>query len=237
MLLNHAFFYYLAWEMLKNAVSSPTEVNPSEDAPLKPFSKVKIVHRGLFHQAEIKDISPESLQECFDLSELPRYLLDAQTNEIIHSKNWNSKLKASHMYRIKEDGYITGAFKKINQQQVRKNITVEDLHSIVLQSLIASTAVYKLEHKEKDNKLLRTYLYEQFENHHFEYIIPSKHGEDFYLIAKEKGQSRLYVAFRGTKNLLELKYNFQVRFLFFISIYSLDFFIFFFKTKFLVTVT
>ena len=132
MLLNHAFFYYLAWEMLKNAVSSPTEVNPSEDAPLKPFSKVKIVHRGLFYQAEIKDISPESLQECFDLSELPRYLLDAQTNEIIHSKYWNSKLKASHMYHIKDDGYITGAFKKINQQQVRKNITVEDLHSIVL---------------------------------------------------------------------------------------------------------
>ena len=228
--------FFLAWELLKNVVKSPEEVNPSEDAQFKPFTKVKIVHRGLFYQVEVKDISPEILQECFDLSELPRYLLDGQTNEIIHSKNWNSKLRANHVYHIKEDSYNHGAFKKINQQHARKKIYFEDIHSIVLHSLIASTAVYKLEHKENDKKLVRTYLYQQFENHDFEYIIPSKHGENFFLIAKEKEQSRLYVAFRGTKDLLHLNYNLQVRFFLFIFFYLLDFYMFFFKTKFLIPV-
>ena len=184
------------------------------------MSEVKIVYKGESYEVDIEDISPEDLQECFDLPKPPKFLLDENANKMINYKHWRSKLKVGCRYRIKEKGIISGTSgnDKVDGEEVAKKTTgIDDsFWGIVLHSLIASTAVYKMEHKEDDEKFLKHYLYDQMENHYFEYIIPSKHGENFYLIAKEIDANRIYVAFRGSKDLLDWKYNLQVtiRFLF-----------------------
>lgn len=168
------------------------------------MSEVKIVYKGESYEADIEDISPEDLQECFDLPKPPKFLLDETANKMISYRHWISKLKVGRIYRIKEQGN--------NEEEVAKKATgIDDsFRDIVLHSLIASTAVYKMEHKDGDEKLLKHYMYEQMNNHFFDYIIPSKHGENFYLIAKETNVKRIYVAFRGSKDLLDWKYNLQV---------------------------
>lgn len=54
----------------------------------------------------IGDISPERLQECFELSKPPEFLLDKEANEIIDSKYWKELLKAGHTYHSKHQGNI-----------------------------------------------------------------------------------------------------------------------------------
>ena len=178
------------------------------------MSEVKIVYKGESYEVDIEDISPEDLQECFGLPKVPKFLLDENANKMINCKYWRSKLKVGCIYRIKEQGINsdTSGKNEVDEEEVAKTTTgIDDsFRDIVLHSLIASTAVYKMEHKEDDEKFLKQYMYDQMENHYFEYIIPSKHGENFYLIAKEVDANRIYVAFRGSKDLLDWKYNLQV---------------------------
>ena len=158
----------------------------------------------------IGDISPERLQECFELSKPPEFLLDKEANEIIDSKYWKELLKAGHTYHIKHQGNI---LHKLNtdEEDAAKTIGIDDsFGGIVLRSLIASIAVYKMEHIESDKESIEDYLTTQTRNHSFDYITPSKHGKNFYLIAKEKGFNRIYVAFRGAADLLDWKSNLQV---------------------------
>ena len=178
------------------------------------MSEVKIVYKGESYEVDSEDISPEHLQECFELSKASKFLLDKNANKMINGKYWRSKLKVGCIYRIKEQGInsdISGK-NEVDEEEVAKTTTrIDDsFRDIVLHSLIASTAVYKMEHKEDDEKFLKQYLYDQMENHYFEYIIPSKHGENFYLIAKEIDANRIYVAFRESKDLLDWKFNLQM---------------------------
>ena len=178
------------------------------------MGEVKIVYKEESCTVDIEDISQEGLQECFSLPKPPTILVDEMANQIFDYKYWRSKLQVGSSYRIKEQGKIDKV------EVVKKNTGMDDtLRSIVLNSLIASTAVYKMEHEEEDEKLLKDYLYDQKRNHYFDYIISSKHGENFYLIAKEIDANRIYVAFRGTKDLLDWKYNLQVTLLYFLILF------------------
>lgn len=178
------------------------------------MSEIKIVYKGESYEVDIEDISPEDLQECFTLPKPPKFLLDEDASKMISHKHWRSKLKVGSIYRIKEQGVTTVTSDKdsVDEEEMAKKATGmdESFRDIVLHSLIASTAVYKMEHKDSDEKALKHYMYEQMNNHFFDYIIPSKHGENFYLIAKETNVNRIYVAFRGSKDLLDWKYNLQV---------------------------
>ena len=192
------------------------------------MSEIKIVYKGESYEVDIEDISPEDLQECFDLPKPPKFLLDENANTMISYKHWRSKLKVGSIYRIKEPGNnaVTSVKDGVDEEEEAKNATGmdESFRDIVLHSLIASTAVYKMEHKDSDEKFLKHYMYEQMNNHFFDYIIPSKHGENFYLIAKETKVNRIYVAFRGSKDLLDWKYNLQVMFRCFIIIFCFIYF-------------
>ena len=64
-----------------------------------------------------------------------------------------------------------------NEQVAAIEFGIDDsFKGIVSHSLIVSTALYKMEHKDRDEELISQYLYKQIENYFFEYIIPSKHG-------------------------------------------------------------
>lgn len=162
-------------------------------------NRVKIVYSGETYPVKINNISSEDLQECFDLPKPPKFLLNEETNEIIHSRDWEDMLKEGHTYHIKERGTNFGIDNVDEKKSVPKNGISNNFRVIVLHSLIASTAVYKIEHEEHDENSVKQYLYEQTENHFFEYIITSKHGENFYLIAKEKEANRIYIAFEEPK--------------------------------------
>ena len=188
------------------------------------MSKVKIAYNRQFYSAEIEHIYPEVLQECFSLQMKPKFLFDEKAHEIIDSKYWKDELKPGYKYHIKEQGNNFGRLNTNEEEAAKKNESVEDFRKIVLHSLIASSAVYKMEHKKDDEKLVKEYLYEQIENHFFEYIIPSKHGENFYMIAKENEKNRIYIAFRGSKDLIDWKHNLKVTLrYFFILIYVFSF--------------
>ena len=187
LILNHTTFFNLVWKSFKNwKFNEGTTTN------------VKILYKTQFYLVEIDNISPEDLREYFNLSKLPKFLLDEETNKIIDSRYWKEELEAGSEYRIREQ-FLDDSYR-----------------GIVINSLIASAAVYKMEHTVLDEELVKQYLYAQIENHFFEYIIPSKHGENIYLIAKEKEANRIYVAFQGSKDLLEWKYKLQVRFAFYL---------------------
>ena len=188
------------------------------------MSKVTIVYKKQCDSVEIDDISPEDLQECFNLSKPPKFLLDEKGQEFIHSKYWKEELKAGCTYRVKEDGNPLGKRNINEEESAKKNEINGSVRDVLSHSLIASRAVYNMEHDEDDEKSIRKYLYEEYENHSFEYIIPSKHGKNFYLIAKEKKINRIYIAFRGNKDLLDCKYNLQVTLCYlFTFIYFLNF--------------
>lgn len=169
------------------------------------MSKIKIVYKQVTYPVKIDDVSPTDLQECFSLKIAPKFLYDEKADENIYFKYWKEELKTGSRYHLKGRG--------IDEEESQK-VSIND--SFVLHSLIASSAVYMMEHKDVDEMLVRQYLYDQIENHCFEYIIQSKNGENVYLIAKEKEANRIYVAFRGTKDLLDWKYNLQVHFVLFI---------------------
>ena len=176
------------------------------------MSEVTIVYEGDSYEVNIEDISPEDLQDCFDLPSPPRYLIDDIAKKRISSKNWKSKLKVGSIYRIKGNTSVTSGNGNVEKEDRKKNTTgIDDrFRGIVLHALIASTAVYKMEHKEDDKILIEQYLNEQMDNHFFDYVIPSKNGDNFCLIAKETAVNRIYVAFRGSKDLMDWKYNLQV---------------------------
>ena len=174
------------------------------------MGKVKIAYKKQIYRVEIDDLSPEDLEECFDLSNPPTFLLDDKANEIIHAKYWRKELKAGRLYRIEEQCNTFGK-RNINEEEAFKKYGIDaSFRNVVEHSLIAITAGYNMEHNKGDEKSIKKYLYEENENHPFEYIIPSKHGENFYLIAKENKVNRIYIAFRGDKDLLDLKHNLQV---------------------------
>ena len=191
------------------------------------MNKVKIVYKGLTYPVEIEDISARRMQERFNLSNPPEYLTEERAGVIIDSKYWKSELKAGSTYLIREQCDTLGN-RNSDHEEIARRIGVNDsFRGIVLHSLIASTAVYHMKYNESDNTLVKKYLDEQIENHFFEYIIPSKYGENFYFIAKEKEANRIYIAFRGTKDLLDWNYNLQViyrcyAYFFFLQISSKD---------------
>ena len=184
------------------------------------MNKVNIVYKGLTYPVEIEDISATEMQERFNLPNPPAYLLDETASVIIDCKYWKSELTAGSTYLINEQcGTLVNG--NIDQEEVARRIGMNDsFRNIVLHSSIASTAVYKMEHNESGNIVLKEYLDKRIENHFFEYIIPSKHGENFYFISKEKEANRIYTAFQGTKDLLDCNYNLKV-------IYRCYFFFFF----------
>ena len=114
------------------------------------MSEIKIVYKGESYEVHIKDILPEDLQECFDLPKPPKFLLDENANKMISYKHWRSKLKVGSIYRIKEPGNnaVTSVKDGVDEEEEAKNATGmdESFRDIVLHSLIASTAVYKMEH-------------------------------------------------------------------------------------------
>ena len=156
-------------------------------------------------------------------------MLDENANKMISYKHWRSTLKVGPIYRINEQSNtaVTSVKDDVDEKEVAENATKMDksLRDIVLHSLIASTAVYKMEHKDSDEKSLKHYMVEQMNNHFFDYIIPSKHGKNFYLIAKGTNVDRIYVAFRGSKDLLDWKYNLQVMLRSFIIIFFFHLFL------------
>ena len=180
------------------------------------MSEIKIVYKGESYETEIEDISPEDLQECFDLPKPPKFLLVENENKVVSSKHWKTKLRKGSICRIKEDTntLYTSAQCNMDIKETATKFTEYDnsFRKVVLHSLIASNALIKLKHDENDEKSLKQYLHKQIENHNFEYIIRSKHGETFYLIAKELNVNRIYVAFRGREDLLDWKNSLQVRF-------------------------
>lgn len=87
------------------------------------------------------------MREYFNLSKLPKFLLDEETNKIIDSRYWKEELEAGSEYRIREQ-FLDDSYR-----------------GIVINSLIASAAVYKMEHTVLDEELVKQYLYAQIENH------------------------------------------------------------------------
>ena len=174
------------------------------------MSKVKIFYEKQEYAAELDEISPELLQEHFDLAGPPKYLLDEKKNEIINSKYWEDELKSGSIYRILKRGINLRGRDIDEKKAANKSGINETFRGAVLHSLIASTAVYKMNHEESDEALVKEYLFEQIGDHLFKDIILSKHGENFYLLAREEEANRIYIAFRGRKGLLDRKFNLQV---------------------------
>ena len=178
------------------------------------MGEVKIAYDGYSYEVNIEDISPENLQESFNLASQPEYLIDNVAKKIISSKNWKSKLNVGSTYHIKGDTSVTSGNGNVDEEDRKKSTSGidDEFRGIVLHSLIASTAVYNIHHNDDDKKLIEQYLNEQMNNHFFDYVIPSKNGDNFFLIAKETNVNRIYVAFRGNKDLMDWKYNLQVTF-------------------------
>ena len=168
---------------------------------------VTIIYKEEILNLEIEDVTPENLQEFFALPILPEILFDKDSGKKIESMQWQSHLERDGLYYI----YERNNFEE--EDSVRKSYpeTDEQFNEIVLNSLIASMAVYKVSHENDSEEVLMGYLYEQMTNHYFEYVIPTRHGNNFYLIAKERIVNRFYVAFRGGKDLLNYQYNLKVR--------------------------
>ena len=168
---------------------------------------VTIICKEEILNLEIEDVTPENLQEFFALPILPQILFDEDSGEKIESMQWQSHLERDGLYYIYEKKNFE------ERDAVRKSYpeTDERFNEIVLNSLIASMAVYKVSHENGSNEDLMGYLCEQMTNHYFEYVIPTRHGDNFCLIAKEHRINRIYLAFRGGKDLLSYQYNLKVK--------------------------
>ena len=157
------------------------------------MDKVTILYNDFSYSVKICDISPKRFQESFELQKPPEFLLDKEINGIIDCIYWEQSLIGGYTYHIMHN---TLCKRNADEEEPDKTIGIDDsFMNIVLHSLIASTAVYKMEHLEGDKESIAYYFRTQIRSHSFEYIIPSKHGENFYLIVTEKGFNRIYIAF------------------------------------------
>ena len=161
---------------------------------------VAIECSGVEHQFAIEDITAELLMDSFELKIEPKALYQCPSNLVIPSKKWQSHLKPGCSYYIKNN-CVTSEDKKLKDD--------ESLGEIILHSLVASTAVYHINHAKRNDEC-EIFLKEQLENHNFEYVIQSQYGENIYIMAKESNENRIYVSFCGTKDLSDWKYNVQV---------------------------
>ena len=167
------------------------------------MDEVVIICNEVEHRFDKEDVTPEILKECFGLNEEPKILLQESNSSVIYFKKWQSKLTPGFTYHIKskDDGQSSSEHKQD-----------DTIGELVLNALIASTAVYYISHELDDEEKCKKYLMEQLTNHNFEDVILSQNGESYYLIAKEADTNRIYIAFRGSKELSDWKYNLQVRF-------------------------
>ena len=170
------------------------------------MGEVTIAYKDKPVTLDIEDISPDTLQEVFELPDPPKFLRDVNSNKIILSKNWGTQLKKGSLYRIKEQATSTDIVK----EYLTDYLTDDNFKEIVLHALIASTAAYKIKHSDNDINDLKTYLYQQMNNHYFDEVILSKHGENFFFIAKQYDANRIYVAFRNSTGLLDVSHTLQV---------------------------
>ena len=154
---------------------------------------------GLELQFSIDDVTPENLMYSFELTNEPKFLFQCTSNLVVPSRKWLSNLKPGCSY------YIKNSSSSEHLQRLKDDIFGE----LILHSLIASTAVYHINHLEGSDEC-KNYLQEQLENHNFEYVTQSRYGENTYILAKEMYKNRIYVAFSGTKELSDWKYNVQV---------------------------
>ena len=166
------------------------------------MDEVAIICNEVEHRFYIEDVTPEILKDSFGLNEEPITLLPESNGPVIHFKKWQSKLIRGFTYYIirKDDGQSSSEKKQD-----------DSMGELVLNALIASTAVEYISHEPDDEEKCKKYLMEQLTNHNFKDIILSQNGESYYLIAKEADKNRIYIAFRGSKELSDWKYNFQVR--------------------------
>ena len=192
LILNHTTFFNLVWKSFKNwKFNEGTTAN------------VKILYKTQFYLVEIDNISPEDLREYFNLSKLPKFLLDEETNKIIDSRYWKEELEAGSEYRIREQ-FLDDSYR-----------------GIVINSLIASAAVYKMEHTVLDEELVKQYLYAQIENHFLSILFRLNMEKISIWLPKKKKQTESMSLSKGAKTFWNgsISYRSGLLFICFIAFY------------------
>lgn len=173
-----------------------------------------VTYKGDNHQFFIEDIEPDFLQETFDLDEKPTSIFAVNSNLVIPLSKKHERLKPGESYYIKQKNKSARLENEDRNTNTRYGEVIrgQDENEVIgLNALIASTAIY---YPVNESNLptggnCSQYLHEQLTNHNFEYIVPNRFGENHFLIAKEIGIDRIYIAFRGTKDLNDWKFNLQ----------------------------
>ena len=112
---------------------------------------IKIICNGEQHDIEIEDVTPAILKDIFGLNEEPKILLEEGHNLAIHYTRWLSKLKptSSYFIKTKDDGQEGSGQKQDGS-----------MGGLVLNALIASTAVCCISHEPGDEEKCKHYLME-----------------------------------------------------------------------------
>ena len=148
---------------------------------------VFVTCNGNTHQFLIEDIEPEVLQATFELLEAPSILFSEASNLAIPIAKKAERLKSGESYYIKFRKKHVELDECDSYTRYKQHIKYpEDEKEIILNSLVASTAIYyKIDESELQNGgECGKYLLEQLNNHNFEYIVRNKFGSNSFLIAK-----------------------------------------------------
>ena len=142
---------------------------------------------GNTHQFFIEDIEPEFLQATFELLEAPTTLFSVASNLAIPIAKKTERLKSGDSYYIKFKKKHVELEECDSYTKYTQRIKYpEDEKEVILNSLVASTAIYyNVDESEMQNGgECGKYLLEQLNNHNFEYIVRNKFGSSSFLIAK-----------------------------------------------------
>ena len=156
---------------------------------------VFVTCNGNTHQFFIDDIDPEFLKATFELLEAPTTLFSVASNLAIPIAKKTERLKSGDSY------YIKFKKKQVNVEldecdsytkYTQRIKYPEDEKEVILNSLVASTAIYYNvdESDMQDGGECGKYLLEQLNNHNFEYIVRNKFGSNNFLIAKVSNHLR-----------------------------------------------
>ncbi|XP_075241655.1 uncharacterized protein LOC142336627 [Convolutriloba macropyga] len=161
--------------------------------------EVVVQFRGQTQTLDIDDLTSDDLKEHFGLEFEVKQLVEVSSGKSILLKK-TEKFKAGYTYEIREPP-TSGGTKSEKQVKDLSNWLLKNKNT-VQNALVASAATYQ-ENPE-------IYLVNSIIDHNLKSLVVSACGDCSFLIAEELNSNSVYIAFRGTETINDVKEDLKI---------------------------
>ena len=152
------------------------------------------------HTLDIEDVTSDDLKDLFHLDFDVKHLIELHTGKTVLIKK-QEKLKPGLVYLLPDQASSSFSSENKGGEPPLSNWLKRN-HELIQNALIVSNAIYEVNPRD--------YLADILADHNLKSVLYSQNGKCRFLVSEELNENRVYIAFRGTDNLNDVREDLRV---------------------------